>query len=402
MPTLRHFFHAVTTRAAQVPAWVWSAVLAPFLITRLAYVLVGLYVSPNFQPNPTYQQYAARGWFLSRYFLLDIFARWDGRHYLAIARDGYSFSGALGETMSNIAFFPLYPYLVKALTWLTLGWTGQKTPDSLYLLIGILLSNLFFLAGAYLLYRLATEHLRMNENAARRALVLLFLFPTSFIFSSFYTESLFFFLSLAAFWAAFQRRWMWVGILAGLLALTRPTGVLAAGALFIFYLQQREWKLTRLGLEAAWFSLPALLLAAHLTNMYRLAGNFLAPFVAHGAWGRNRYSILEGLRLQLEAPYLDVFKLDAFFAVLFLAASLYILWKWPHKALGVYPLGMVLVPLATGMLISFQRFMLVVFPVFLLLGEKGKNRFLFELLAGLFFTLQIIYFAGWVNYYWVA
>lgn len=403
MTSIHQSIRFISTRIARsFPPWTWNAILAPFLVTRLAWIMAGLYSSANFLPNPTYQEYHARGWFLSKYFLLDIFSRWDARHYLSIARDGYRFTGSLGETMDNIAFFPLYPYLIKGLAWLAYGWTGRKVPDSLILLVGIILSNLLFLGGVYLLYRLAVEHLRLGENTTRRALVLLFVFPVNFIFSSFYTESLFFFLSLVGFWAAFQRRWMWVGVIAGLLTLTRPPGILAAAAFFLLYLQQREWKLSAVRADLLWLGLSPVLLAAHFYNMFRLTGNFLAPIIAQNAWGRSRYGFFASLRLQLEAPFLDVYKLDALFALIFLIGGIYILWKWPNKALGVYVILMVAFPIGTGMLISAQRFMLVVFPVFLLLGEKIKNPFAYQLVQALCFALQVIYFTAWVNYYWIG
>jgi len=46
--------------------------------------------------------------------------------------------------------------------------------------------------------------------------------------------------------------------------------------------------------------------------------------------------------------------------------------------------------------------MLVVFPAFLLLGSKLKSPGGFELVRGLCFALQVVYFAGWVNYYWIV
>ena len=134
-------------------------------------------------------------------------------------------------------------------------------------------------------------------------------------------------------------------------------------------MQQHEWKIKNIRPDALWLGLSPLLLAGHLYNMYRLTGSFLAPFISNEAWGRGRYGLLEGLKLQLEAPYLDVFKLDAVFVLLFMACGIYMLWKWPNKDFGIYTLLMVIVPVSTGMLISAQRFMLVVFPVFLLAGE---------------------------------
>ncbi|MBE0698288.1 MAG: hypothetical protein IH586_15320 [Anaerolineaceae bacterium] len=403
MTNLTLAIRALPARAGALrSSWFWKDILAPFLLTRLAWVLAAFYAVGNYQPNPTYLEFARRGYQFSKYFLIDIWAHWDARFYLSIIKDGYQMQGQLGDKFTNLAFFPLYPYLVKALTWLAWGWTGEKVNDSLTLLVGIILSNLLFLAGMAFLYRLATRHLALNPIAVKRALGLIFAFPVAFIFSCFYTESLYFFLTLAAFSAALERRWMWAGLCAGLVSLARVQGILAAFALLIIYLQNREWKLSAIRADVLWLGLSPLLLGAHLFNLYRLTGSFLAPFAAQAAWGRGQYNFFDGLRIQLEAPVLDVYKIDAVLVLLFIACGIYILWKWPVKAFGIYTLLMVIIPISTGMLISASRFLLVVFPVFLLLGEKLKEKEGYEFARILGFALQVVYFAGWVNYYWIV
>jgi hypothetical protein len=79
-----------------------------------------------------------------------------------------------------------------------------------------------------------------------------------------------------------------------------------------------------------------------------------------------------------------------------------LLWKWPLKAYGIFALLMILLALSTGLLVSISRYLLVSFPVFILLGEKLKRGKWFDLTTAVFFALQVIYFAGWVNYYWIA
>jgi hypothetical protein len=45
---------------------------------------------------------------------MEVFAAWDSGWYFDIARQGYYFNPA-GE--SSIAFFPLYPLLMRAVAW---------------------------------------------------------------------------------------------------------------------------------------------------------------------------------------------------------------------------------------------------------------------------------------------
>ncbi len=166
--------------------WFWKSILFPFVVTRSLWVLVAYFAAGNYLPNPSYETYIKRGYFLTRIFPLDIFARWDSRWYFSIIKDGYQAPAHWGTSSSNMAFFPLYPYLVKSL-----GWFGLDLPNGYYILFGLILSTLCFLASAVLLYRLITGPLGLRHATAQRALGLLFVFPASFFFSSFYPESLF-------------------------------------------------------------------------------------------------------------------------------------------------------------------------------------------------------------------
>ncbi len=350
------------------PRWWWEVVLFPFLLTRLIWVLVGYYAYGNYQPNPGYLRFVQRGFFITRLFPLDMFIRWDSNWYFSIIKNGYQPSSDLRTVYSNMAFFPLYPYLVKSL-----GWLGLHLPDGYYALVGLLLSNLCFLAAMLLLYRLIVVSLGFSEAAARRALVLLFVFPAGFFFSSFYPESLFLLLAVAGFTFAMQEKWLPAGICAALAVLTKSQGVLLAIALAWLYMEKRNWKLLQIRPSAAWLGLAPLALLAHFYYLYLKSGRILALFDAMAAWGRNQ-SIFSNPFQNLASPVLDVFKIDLVILILFLLCSLYLLWKWPVKAFGIFALTLCLLPIFTGLLVSVSRYLVIVFPVFILLGEKLERR----------------------------
>src|SRR5512133_2448689 len=108
-------------------SWAWSAVLVPFIVTRLAWLLIAAVAQATFQPNITYLKFFQQGGQLTRIFLLDIFAHWDARFYLSIIKEGYSPLTDFAHNYSNVAFLPLYPYLVKSI-----GWLGLRLPDAAY------------------------------------------------------------------------------------------------------------------------------------------------------------------------------------------------------------------------------------------------------------------------------
>ncbi|BCY19000.1 membrane protein [Leptolinea sp. HRD-7] len=377
--------------------WFLHRVLGPFIVTRLCWLVTAYYAVGNYLPNPTYQRYVDRGFYMSKVFLLDIFTRWDSAQYLTIIKGGYAPSADLRTQYSNIAFFPLYPYLVKSI-----GWLGVTLPDGFYVAFGLLLSNLFFLAGAVLLYRLTIQEFHFSPGAAAAAIGLLMVFPTGFIFSCFYTESLFFFLTVLCFTLAFQSRWGWAALTAGLLLVTRAQGLVVWGILFVFYLERSGWSIRRIRPDIGSLILSPIGLAAHLYHLFRLTGEPLAPFVAMTAWGRANTSILSNLWENVSSPVLDVFKIDLIFSLLFIAVSLVILIKWPQKSIGLLAVALSVMPIASGLLVSASRYLLLVFPVFMYLGARLEKSRLYDPLRAVLFTLQIVYFAGWVNYYWIV
>ena len=136
---------------------------------------------------------------------------WDGVWYRVIAEHGYLL---VPGRQSDPAFFPLYPLLLKAL-----GVTGLPLGAA-----GVLLSNLFFLVALLAFDALGREV--VSDVTARRATLLLAVFPTTYVCSMVYPESL----VLASFALcglfAVRRRWFACAACAAVAALARPEGVL--------------------------------------------------------------------------------------------------------------------------------------------------------------------------------
>lgn len=136
--------------------------------------------------------------------------RWDAPHYLAIAQSGYPRTGDL----KLLAFFPLYPLLIRGVDVII-----KDFPASALVVSGVA----GIIAGVEL-YRLALiDHPR---SIAFTAVVLLFLFPTSYFLHIGYTESTFLALVLATFLALRQERWLTAGLFGMFAALTHIHGVL--------------------------------------------------------------------------------------------------------------------------------------------------------------------------------
>lgn len=154
------------------------------------------------------------------HLLWDTFARYDSGWYFGIARYGYDF---VEGGRSNLAFFPVYPLLMRYLG-LALGGGRQN----LYL-AGVLISWVSFVVAMVVLYRLARTY--MSRAAAERAVIFASVFPFAFFYGVVYSEALFLLFTVTAFYGFRTKRW-WLGAAAGALAgATRVNGILALPAL---------------------------------------------------------------------------------------------------------------------------------------------------------------------------
>ncbi|HEV7363787.1 MAG TPA: mannosyltransferase family protein [Solirubrobacteraceae bacterium] len=323
-------------------------------------------------------------------------ARWDAVWYLAIANDGYRDSG-------RAAFFPLYPLLVAALQPLT------RSP----VVAGIALSLAALLVALTILHRLAV--LEIGADAAGTAVVLLAIFPAAYCFSAVYSESLFLALSVGAIYAARVDRWAWAGVLGMLAAGSRSAGVVLVVPLALLYLygprgpagtrpRARSWRPRfPVRANALWIGLVPLGLGAFVGYLALAGADPAAPFTAQAEWMRvfagpfvgvweGAVAAFDGARQLLSgsrAPvYFTVAAGDPFviaaqnlilfaFMVLGLVGTVGALRRLP-VAYGGYMVAAIALPLsypvAPQPLMSFPRFLAVLFPLHLWLALVVRRR----------------------------
>jgi hypothetical protein len=163
---------------------------------------------------------AARG--KSAYTLLT--ARWDSLWYTRVAELGYGYEVRLpnGDVHSNLAFFPLLPWLERLL--------HAFTPLS-YAGAGFAVSLLSSLAAAWGIF--AVAELVHGRRAAVCAVLLWAVLPVGIVQSMAYSESLFTALAAWALYAVLTGRWPAAGALAALAGLTRPVGLAVVAAVWV-------------------------------------------------------------------------------------------------------------------------------------------------------------------------
>lgn len=147
---------------------------------------------------------------------LSVWNRWDGPHYLDLAKYGYEGCLEDGQHLF-LVFFPLYPWTIRLFQLLCRDWQ----------LAGLVVSTLAYALGAAFFHEaVASEY---DGETAEKSLALLSVSPFAFYFGAIMTESLFFCLLSMAFYFIRRRRWVLAGFVGALCALCRAQGILILG-----------------------------------------------------------------------------------------------------------------------------------------------------------------------------
>jgi hypothetical protein len=397
------------TERSKIPRRAWGFIIVVFATSRLFYLLAGALLV-RVVPIDAWQQQSSDVPFRT----LNIWAHMDGDHLLAIAENGYS--------VGSPAYFPLYPLLVRAVAEF-FGGPLNRGGLSGY---GVLISLITFYFALYFVYRIAEEG--WGVRVAEGTVLALAFFPTSFFFNAVFTESLFLALSAGAVWAVRVRKDLPLAcLLAALATATRTVGV------FLLILLLVEWWRDRraYGWRGAYLLLAPAGLLTYMAYLWWRLGNPLAFVNAQGNWGRgaaNTGTLPEiALRLAyenatalLDPNNYEPFGFERLIIVLsgqnylynllfFLGALLVLAVGWRRLLPGefsAYSLILVGVSSVFGPpdnpLISTPRYLLVVFPLFIVLGALLKDR---RLLAGYLLIsvpASLVFTALFVGWYFVA
>lgn len=305
--------------------------------------------------------------------LMDVLSQWDGQWYLRVAKEGYHWSGP--DVQANVAFFPLYPLLAKVLSLLI----GNL---ELSFFIVSLVSFFIFLI---FLYKIAQEH--FDKDTGFRTIWYLSIFPLSFVFSIFYTESLFMMLTAGAIYFAYKKKWMFAVLFSILSTLTRLSGLVLLPTLTYYYFKSnKKYKLSEI-IQISAIPMGIILFSIYLKFK---VGDYLAFVHVLKAWHivyQNPFlTLLSTLGLINSLPpfnyftaiaILDLFLFIFFVSLLilsyrrlprelflycFLIFLLYIFKSWDPAFF--YPLG------------SMNRYLYEAFPLFLTLAKLSKSRLL--------------------------
>lgn len=354
---------------------------------------LALLLFPPARPRPFPMPFSAQRF-------AEAFAAWDSGWYFDIAQRGYYWSPS-GQ--SSLAFFPLYPLLMRALAWPFGG--GERA----LWLSGIALSYACLWLGLAVLHRFSESRLGGREPA-RRTVLYVAVFPFAYFFTQVYTESLFLLTSVSAVAAAFASRWGWAGAFGALAALTRPNGILVAVPLGLVALASRP-RPQELLRRIAWLALVPLGFGAFCAFAWRLSGDPLGWLKAQSQWGYsvgNRpwvelMRLLDGISRDglygyfFSDPLAPYYFVHGAVALSFVALAPSV-FRRLGLALGAYVAVSLYVPLSGNALEGIGRYAATLFPAFMLLGGRVRSERLHEaLLVGgaLLLSLFSALFAAW-------
>jgi len=322
-------------------------------------------------------------------------ANFDGIHYLLIAKSGYS--------QYEQAFFPIYPLLTRAVSVVTGG---------NILVAALFLSNLSFLAGVLLFWRLANKELPVR-NVSLWSLAFLFLFPTSFFAGAVYTEGLFFLLIIGFFLSLRNKRFATAALFACLASATRLIGIFLIIPLFIAVIRQKKFHRFTKGIL---LSIPFLGLISYMAYLWKTTGDPLFFIHAQPAFGAHRSSSVI-LLPQVVYRYLKIFVTAApnyqyalsvaefvFFFGVFSVVILDLVknYRKPFRlGLGLFSFFNVLLPTLTGTFSSVPRYAWLSLSVYFYLAEI-KKPWVRWFLAALFLVFHVIGLALFVRGYFVS
>jgi len=311
------------------------------------------------------------------------FGNFDGVHYLGIAKDAYAYQ-------YTQVFFPLYPLLIRLVSLLTFG---------NLLIAGLLISNIAFFVSLVIFYKLVNKY--HGEKIAFWSCLFLLSFPTSFYFGAIYTEGIFFLLIISVFYLFYKKKILLASILGSFASATRLVGLFLIPAIS---LKKNIQSIIPILIAPLGFLAYVLYLKIEFNNPLYFVS-------AQTIFGQERSTTQIILLPQVFWRYLKIlattngltfanaaFELGITISILTLLVLSYrrVKTEWL-----IFSFLAVLMPTFTGTLASMPRYVLIAFPVYILLASI-KSLIIKILIVIVFSVLLIITTVLFTQGYWVA
>jgi hypothetical protein len=337
-----------------------------------------------------------------KFDFLRALGQYDAQWYLKIANEGYPKNpNNVNLNQKNVlnglsyAFFPLYP-LILALV---------NSPIKNIEIAAFITSNIIMLAIFFSLYVIIKN--LYDENKALKTIFLLFFFPFAIFYRSYFTEGLFLLLLVWFSYFLIKKHWLRTAFFLSLLFVTRPNGAFFELLFLFFIINAYRHKQVNMRLLIYSLIISLLPFIGWLTFCFVNTGSPIYWMTAYSGWGIasfpfslfwNIYIISRFFSLPLHAFHVS--KIDSL-TVVIVGILLFISRKKLRPEFWWISFILWAVPLITRDTMSFTRYQIVSFPLFLFLAQKLKsNRYIY--LLGVFCLGLFLLSLFFVNWYWVG
>lgn len=349
---------------------------------KIALGVLALYViGSQSVPGPCHFELARDGWTTippladqgSEFLAAGVWQRWDSCWIGKIATYGYE------PGLNSVTFFPAMPLLTRALTPLIGGSVA---------IAGEIVAGAAYVVGIVAILLLVGDD--FGRGIARRTVLYLSVFPSAFFFFAPFTESLFLAATAVALLAARRRRW-WIVVGAGLVAaLTRTQGVLLVFPLgweALRWLRESHLfrggsslrsEVTRCIAPGLAVVTPVLGFVGYLVYATTVAG--ISPLDSQDAWGGRNFHAPWDVAAASWQWFIDHHDGLQLANLVLLAGAIALVVAAARRVplsytlLALPQLGLLATRLQPTPLTATNRYVLVVFPVFVVLALLGRSR----------------------------
>lgn len=332
--------------------------------------------------------------YISKYYFFP-WANFDGEHFISIAYFGY-------QELQQ-AFFPLYPKLIS------LGMLFYGRTLEIGVKVGFWISAFSFPVALVFLYKLVK--IDYSKKFSLGVILMLLLYPASFYFNAVYSESLFLMLIILSFFF-FRKEKYFLGSFFGFFAsLTRVFGVL------LFFSFLIEIFILKIPIKKAfWIILIPFGLVFYMGYLYLSLGDPLAFYNLQLLVGEQHqrgivifpqviYRYLKIIfTLDSITPMFSTILFELAVGIIFMALPIIGYFKRVRWSYLFFCLIGFIMPTIQGSFSSLPRYVLVLFPSFIIMGLliKSLPNWVKILMGFLSAFLLVTETALFVRGYWVA
>ncbi len=366
---------------------IYIYVVLIFVLTRVMLILIEN-ISNNILPSGSYflQSYE-NNW-------VNYFLQWDGAWYLSISEQGY-------YNVYSTHFLPVYPIIVKFLRYI---FAPIPTP-----ILGIITSNISFIIALIILYKIII--VEKNGIVAKYTIFSLLIFPTSYVFSSFYTESIFLLLIVLSYYSIKKNNLFMSLLFAGFATATRINGLVAYIFIIIENYIRNKKKVFRIISFSRFIIYICLSLSIPLLYLWFLKTKFNIYIYDYFTFWREEWNIY--FLNPLTSVYLNIFhpnlrhlgfnqKIDLVFVITIAALTLHS-YKTQRKSLFIYTLVSFIIFISVNSYTGFPRYCLTLFPLHMHIGELcARSKLFLQVYTIVSIGFGVLFFVMFASGYWIA